>query len=145
MATFFGDLQHTAIIGQAIVPVAALTASANGAGVDMILGDANNFNFVVNVGLFDITSGNETYVITVTESDDNVTFVPLATPVSITLSAGTSLGTGLAQIVSRLGMRSKRYLRAEIVIGGTTPSLLISGMFIERLKISGSGGGNFSA
>jgi hypothetical protein len=145
MATYFGDLQHTAIVGQSVVPAAAITASANGSGVDMILGDANNFNAILNYGVYDIASGNETYVVAITESDDNITFVPLATPVAFPslTSAGGSPGT--ANVSTVLGKRSKRYLRAEMTLGGTTPSFIGVVTFIERLKISGVGDGHFSA
>jgi hypothetical protein len=145
MATYFGDLQHTAVIGQSIIPGAAVTASANGLGVDMILGDANNFNVLLTSGVYDVTSSNETYVVNITESDDNITFVPLATPVSFSLTAAGG-ASGLAVPMAAWGMRSKRYLRAELVIGGTTPSITgLTAIFIERLKISGVGGGNYSA
>lgn len=145
MATYFGDLQHTAVIKQSVIPGAALTASANGLGCDMMLGDANNFNAVLTSGVYDITSGDESYVVNITESDDNSTFVPLATPVSFSLTA-VGGASGLAVPMAKWGMRSKRYLRAELVISGTTPSIVgLTVLFIEKLKIGGVGDGHYSA
>jgi len=144
MATYFGDLQHTALAGLSEAPGAALTASANGPGVDMELGDANNGMALLITGVYDITSGNEMYVVNITESSDNTTFTPLVTPCTFTLSAvGGSPGT--AGVQALIVQRSKRYLRSEFVISGTTPSIIACVVFLERLKISGVGGGNWSA
>lgn len=139
MSVYFGDLKTTALVKQSVVPAAAKVASANGVGCDMLLGDGNNFVAILNMGVYDVAT-DESYQIKITESDDNTTFVPLATPLAFTSKAGT-VNDGLAYVEVITGMRSKRYLRAEIVVGGTTPSIFPVVTFIEKLKISGTGGG----
>jgi hypothetical protein len=144
MSTYFGDLQHTGLLGQSIEPKAALTANTNGAGVDMQLGGANNFNAIFDVGVYNVGTGDEVYTVNITESSDNLTFTALATPVSFVLSAVLgALGTKQANTL--WGMRSKRYLRAELTVAGTGPSIFLSVLFLEALKTPGAGGGYYSA
>lgn len=140
-AVYFGDLKNTALVLATFKPAAALTANTNGTGCDMMLGDANNFVAVLNAGVYDIASGNETYAIAITESDDNTTFTALPTAVAFTskTSAGGDLGTAYVETV--FGQRTKRYLRAELTVGGTSASFLPSIVFMERKRITGSGSG----
>lgn len=142
-AVYFGDLKNTSLTLATFVPAAALASATtfNGTGCDMMLGDAQNFNAVLVAGAYDITSGNETYAITITESSDNTTFTALPTPVSFTTKTAAGGDTGLTYVEVVFGQRSKRYLRAEITITGTSPSFLPMIVFMERKRITGSGSG----
>jgi hypothetical protein len=72
--SYFGDLKNSVAGGDSFVPAAEITSSANGVGVDMSLGDGNNAVGFLSMGVYDVSSGNETYAFSITESDDNVTF-----------------------------------------------------------------------
>ena len=146
MATFFGDLAHAALAKQSFVPGAARTADGNGVGCDMSLGGGgNSFNALLNMGVYDVGSGNESYAITITESDDDITYSALATPVSFTTKTAAGGDDGSAYVEMVQGIRSKKYLRAELDVGGTTPSCYPVVTFFERKKITGTGDGSYSA
>jgi hypothetical protein len=143
-ATYFGDLRNTALTQQNYAPASAITASANSTGSDMILGDGNNCVGLLSVNTYDITSGNETYAIAVYESSDNVTFTAVVANVGqnafvTQTSAGGSPGTAYGEVI--FFQRTKRYLQVQLTLGGTTPSWLGSVLFLERLKITGTGAG----
>jgi hypothetical protein len=106
---------------------ASYTASINGSGVDlqgfdgaMIVFQAGN----TNTGI-----GNETYIPSVEESDDNSNFLPVATSaLDGTLSNLTS------NSIQRVGYKgAKRYIRAVLTLGGGTPSADISALVVRGL------------
>ena len=142
-AVYFGDVANTAVSGQSRAPAAAISTATttNGTGVDLLTGDGNNFVAILNMGTYDVASGNETYAISITESDDNSTFVACTPAVAFTskTAAGGSDGVAYMEIIT--GKRSKRYVRAEIVTGGTSPNCIPVVTILERKRITGSGAG----
>lgn len=106
---------------------AVLTSSTNGTVVDTKGYD--NAELVVTVGDLDLASGNETYAVKVQEgavsdgsdaadiSGATVSMVADNTTKTIRIS---SLGTGTR----------KRYMRAVLTVGGTTPSCPLTTVFV---------------
>ena len=68
---------------------------------------------VVNVTARDGTSGNETYTLTLEESDDNATFTAAGATAAVTANGAAAVR----------GWLTKRYVRLSLVVGGTTPSI----------------------
>lgn len=102
---------------------AAVTKTANfdGAGLDLGKGFEPGgigklVAAVVDVTALDLTSGNETYALTLQESADNVTFAACGLATAVT-SAGVKIVKGIA---------TKRYVRLSLAAGGTTPSITYS-------------------
>lgn len=103
---------------------ATRTADANGTGVDTQ--GYRDAMLVVQAGDIDTVSTDETYVVELQESDDNSTFSNVAT-ISVTITADNQ--TGVARI-PELNVARKRYLRAVLNVGGTTPSIAGSAVFL---------------
>ncbi len=103
------------LVSPSIVP-AVYTADTNGTGVDT-KGYADAM-LVAACGDLDLASGNETYVINLEESDDNSTFVAVS-GISVTLTADNTCKEAR---IPNLNIQRKRYLRAVLDVGGTTPS-----------------------
>lgn len=110
---------------------ATRTADANGTGVDTQGYD--DAMLVVPVGDIDTASGDETYVVNLEESDSSGSGYS-ATGLSITITADNQVG--LLRI-SELNVARKRYLRAVLDVGGTTPSIPLSALFLLGGKVSG--------
>jgi len=142
-AEYFGDLPNVSKAAQ-LVAWSAQSTDNQGTGVDMSLGDGNNCVGVLNVISYDIASGNETYAITITECDTlsgsytAVTGYDAGAFTSKT-SAGSDPGTAYMQMIKF--RRSKKFLRAELDVGGTSPAFTATVTVLERLKITGSGAG----
>ncbi len=100
-----------------------LAIDANGSSVDAL--DFNSGKLVISVGALDLTSGNETYNVKVQESDNDSDFTDL-TGATIAVTAANSL-----KIIplNNLDVKAKRYLRAVLTVGGTTPSILLGVTF----------------
>lgn len=134
MASFLVDLTSHQI-SQALTPGAAVTADDNGTGVDF-LNTEGPVHFQAAVGAIDTANSDETYALKLQESDasgSGYTDIPNA---SVTVTAGSlpySLTTHL---------RRKRYVRAVIDVGGTTPSIIVGATFSAKKKISGTGNGS---
>ena len=113
--------------GVSSIDPASITASSNGSGVDL-----RNFDgamIVFQAGTTDTGSGNETYTPSVEESDDNSVFSAVA---------GSDLEGALvnmtANSVQRVGYKgSKRYVRAVLTLGGTTPSIDAAALVVRGL------------
>lgn len=108
-----------------IRPAAARAADANGESVDT-LGFRDGM-LVVEAGVIDTTDANETYAFLVEESDTGSgawTAVPGAT------GAITASNTTDVIRVAELNVARKRYLRAVLDVGGTSPSILCSAVFL---------------
>lgn len=103
---------------------AVRTADANGTGVDTK--GYNDAMLVVQAGDIDLANADETYVIELEESDDNSTWSDVS-GVSVTITADNQ--TGVAR-VRELNVTRKRYLRAVLNVGGTTPSFPGSAVFL---------------
>lgn len=143
-AVYYGDLKNTALIGQSL-KVAARTTNMNGTGVDMLAGDGNNCSAIAAIVSGDVASTDETYALTIEESDDNVTFVAIQTNLpNSSFEAKTAVAAawdGLAYVEIATFQRTKRYVRAVLTVGGTSPAWTGSVLFIERKRITGTGTG----
>lgn len=98
-----------------LVP-ATRTADANGTGVD-----TQGFDeavMLVTVGDIDLANADETYVVELEESDDNSTFTDV-TGHDVTITADNEVDKVR---ITGLNVTRKRYLRAVLNVGGTTPS-----------------------
>ena len=124
--------------GLSISPEAAITASANGSGIDMQLTDGP-VHLIAQAGATDFSSGDETYSWKLQESADNSTGWT-----DITSSNGTSsVSTTAANTAVYLSVntRLKRWVRAVVTIGGTTPSIVPAAFVFASKKIVGTGAG----
>lgn len=105
-----------------LVP-AVRTADDDGDGVDTL--GYNSAKLVVSAGDIDVADADEIYAVKVEESDDNSTFVPVTE-----LTTSITADNALANIrIEGLGTSRKRYLRAVLDVGGTTPSIACSAVF----------------
>lgn len=111
------------LVVASLVP-ATRTADANGTGVDTK--GFNDAMMVVTVGDLDLASTDETYVINLEESDDNSTFAAVS-GFSITMTADN---TTKELRIPNLNTTRKRYLRAVLDVGGTTPSIPGTALFV---------------
>jgi len=99
------------------------TIDANGDAVDTQ--GYNSAKLVVSAGNIDLADADETYAVLVEESDDNVNFTPVAG-----LTAAITADNQIKNIrIEGLGTSRKRYLRAVLDVGGTTPSIPCSAIF----------------
>ncbi len=103
------------------------TVSANGSGVDL-----QNFDgalVMFQTGTADTGNGDETYIPGVEDSDDNSNF----SPVPVSDLEGT-LSNLTANSVQRIGYKGdRRYIRAVLTLGGTTPSINASALVVRGL------------
>ena len=107
--------QDTALLMQ---DTTTKTANFNTAGLDLGSGFAPGglgkpVAAVVNATALDASSGNETYTLTLEESNDNASFT----------SAGAAQTLTASGAVAVRGWLTKRYARLALVVGGTTPSI----------------------
>lgn len=133
------DFANVAQGGLSISPEAAITASANGSGIDMQLSDGP-VHLIAMAGATDFTSGDETYSWKLQESDTSG-----GTYTDITSSNGTSsVSTTAANTAVYLSVntRLKRWVRAVVTIGGTTPSIVPAAYVFASKKTLGGGAGN---
>jgi hypothetical protein len=110
-----------------LVP-ATRTADATGSVVDTA--GYNSAKLVVAAGALDNADNNETYVVKVQEGNladgSDAVDVP---GLSITLDRVADDNTVKNLRIEGLGTSRKRYLRAVLNVGGTTPSAAISAVF----------------
>lgn len=103
------------------------TASYAGAVLDLRQGFAPQgigqpVSAVVNVTALDIASGDETYTFTLQECDTSGgTFVNCGIPLVLTAAAVSVIGS-----YPVYGLVSKRFVKVNLVAGGTTPSITYS-------------------
>jgi len=94
---------------QVLIASATKTASETGSGIHV----GENVELDVEVNVRGTVSGTSpTLDVVIEESDDNITFTTLHTFAQITAA-------GLAKALMRT---TKQYVRADLTIGGTTPS-----------------------
>lgn len=103
---------------------ATRTSDTNGTGVDTR--GYRDGMMVVQAGDIDLASTDETYVIELEESDDNSAWSDVS-GITVTITADNQ--TGVARI-PELNVVRKRYLRAVLNVGGTTPSIPCSAVFL---------------
>lgn len=118
-------------VAENIKPVASLvpavrTANANGSAVDTMGYD--NVEVVVSAGDIDLTDADETYAVKVQEGAQSTLSDAADIPgASVTITTDNQLKT--IRIVG-LGTGSrKRYMRAVLTVGGTTPSIPLDVIF----------------
>ena len=118
-------------IYDAVKPVASLvsatrTASANGSAVDTL--GYNDAAVVIQAGDIDLANADETYAFSVEESADGSTSWTAISGATNTVTADNQ--TKVIR-VGGLGIGTrKRYLRAVLTAGGTTPSIPCSVVFL---------------
>lgn len=110
---------------------ATRTADANGTGVDTQ--GYRDGMLLVQAGDIDLASTDESYVIELEESSDNSAWSDVV-GISVTITADNQ--TGVARI-PELNVVRKRYLRAVLNVGGTTPSIPCSAVFLLGEAYSG--------
>lgn len=113
--------------GVSSIDPASVTATSNGSGVD--LRDFDGAMVVFQAGAADTGNGDETYTPSVEESDDNSSFSAVA-------ASGLEgvLANMTANSVQRAGYKgAKRYVRAVLTLGGTTPSINASALVLRGL------------
>lgn len=106
-----------------LVP-ATRTSDTNGTGVDTK--GYRDGMLLIEAGDIDLASTDETYAFKVQESDDNSTFTDV-TGATTTVTADNQ--SKLIRL-SELNVTRKRYLRAVLDVGGTTPSIPCSATFL---------------
>lgn len=118
-------------VAENIKPIASLvpavrTANANGSAVDTMGFD--NVEVVVSAGDIDTTDADETYAVKVQEGAlSTLSDAADISGASVTITADNQLKT--IRIVG-LGTGSrKRYMRAVLTVGGTTPSIPLAAIF----------------
>jgi len=120
------DIKNNLDAVGSIDPV-SITASTNGSGVD--LRDFDGAMVVFQAGTADTGSGNETYTPSLEESDDNSVYTAVAAS-----DLEGALGNMTANSVQRVGYKgAKRYVRAVLTLGGTTPSIDASALVVRGL------------
>ena len=113
--------------GVSSIDPASITATTNGSGVD--LRDFDGAMVVFQAGAVDTGNADETYTPGVEESDDNSGF----SAVAISDLEG-ALVNMTANSVQRIGYKgNKRYVRAVLTLGGTTPSIDASALVMRGL------------
>jgi len=113
--------------GVSTMDPASYSSTANGSGVD--LRDFDGAMVVFQAGTADTGSGDETYTPSVEESDDNSTFNAVAVP-----DLEGALANMTANSVQRVGYKgSKRYIRAKLTLGGTTPAIDAAALVVRGL------------
>ena len=104
---------------------ATRTANANGSAVDTQ--GYGSAVLTVSAGDIDTASGDETYAFTVEESADGSTGWAAISGASVSVIADNDV-----KLIRLEGLNTgsrKRYLRAVLTVGGTTPSIPVSAVF----------------
>jgi len=113
--------------GVSSIDPASVTVTTNGSGVD--LRDFDGAMVVFQAGTADTGNGDETYTPDVEESDDNSVYSAVAAS-----DLEGALVNMTANSVQRVGYKgAKRYIRAVLTLGGTTPSINTSALVIRGL------------
>ena len=113
--------------GVSSIDPASTTATTNGSGVD--LRDYDGAMMMFQAGTADTGNGDETYTPGVEESDDNSSYSAVAAS-----DLEGALANMTANSVQRIGYKgAKRYIRAVLTLGGTTPSINASAVVVRGL------------
>jgi len=124
MSTKLQDLPHNAVLGQSLKPQ-TLSASANGAAIDLITGDGRCFA-VQMVGA--VTGTTPSLAGKIQESADG------STNWSDISGATFTAVTGSDNLQSISFDRTQRYVRYVGTISGTSPSFLTAALIGEQRK-----------
>ncbi len=101
------------------LPAKSITTTTTGSAVDTL--GYENAKLSINLGVLDITTGDETYVLTITEcatSGGSFVDTGLVLPAIV---GGTANNSVVVQRVSGLGTTRLRYLKVVATLAGTTP------------------------
>ena len=131
-------VQDASLNPAAIALPAGAATTVDGASVDM--GTANSddlnprleqFEFDIAIPALDATAmpNTRTLSISIEDSDDDLTFVAIATDILILTGAG-GVGTSAASVRYRLKTDARRYIRVSAVTGAGTGSLAASDMTV---------------
>lgn len=133
MSTFIHDFKNSVVCESSIRPQAALTADTNGVGVDLQLTDGPVFA-IVSAGDIDLANADETYSFKLQESDASG-----GTYTDIAGATATITADNTTALIST-NQRTKRWVRAVLDVGGTTPSILCAVLIGARKKLIGGSG-----
>lgn len=126
------DLRQ-AFAGTLVNPsVTGLTATGNGAGVDV---SGATGPLVADITVGTVTGTSPTCTFKLQESSDNSTFTDVPGAVATQLTAG-----GVTQQIFAANVL-KQYVRLAYTIGGTTPVFPTSARIFGQKKITGTGAG----
>jgi hypothetical protein len=112
-------------VDTALIPDVAVTKTANynGAALDLGAGWAPQpyepLGIAIQTTAYDHVDGNETYQFIVEESPDNSTWT----------ATGCSFFVTAVGVYENVVKSTMRYVRARLVVAGTTPSLTYSVLF----------------
>src|SRR5438874_2001241 len=127
------DLKNECQVSVALLPQTLATSTVNGPGCDM-RGTEGPILVVVSTGANSGSPGSGA-VVSLQESDDNSTFVPVGDALaSPSLFAGSALWTGCEY------KRAKRYVRVAVT-GLNQGTLLIAAEIISRVRTIGTDAG----
>lgn len=116
--------------GVSSIDPVSVTATNNGSGVDL-----RNFDgalVIFQAGTADAGNGDETYVPSVEESEDNSSFSVVAAS-----DLEGTLANMVGNSIQRIGYKGgKRYIRAVLTLGGTTPSINASALVVRGIPHS---------
>lgn len=125
MSTQLHDLAN-ALANASSVP-AAVTTTANGSAIDLMLAEGGNISAILSVGAVSGTS--PTLAVKFQESDDGTTgWVDMDDSTFTTVTAANNLQV-------RSFQRTKRYIRHVLTLGGTTPSFTLSLTTLAQRKM----------
>lgn len=133
MATWIGDFANQAVVGISIPAQAALTTTTTGSAVDLLLAEGP-VTLMVNCGVVDFTTTDETYVFKLTESATSG-----GTYTDITGATTSVTATGTTKMVTTT-KRTLQFIKVVATLGGTTPSFLGSAVVLAQKKILGGSG-----
>jgi len=140
MTTTLIDLKNTTVAGVTNIPAAAVTGSVTtGATAVDLLTAEGPIHAVVSNGATDFAGLDETYTFAVYESDSSG-----GAYTAITGATGTVTAANQVLIIST-GQRTKRYVKLYMTAVGASTSIVYSGIFLAKKKITGSGGGTVTS
>lgn len=105
-----------------------VTATETGSAVDTL--GYSSAELVLSLGAIDATTGDESYVLSITEcatSGGAYTATGITCPTIVNSTGGS---TNYAVRVEDLGRTRLRFLKAVLTLGGTTPSAAMSANFL---------------
>jgi hypothetical protein len=118
-----GPLDNNLRLESSITKTADFAGTAFDLGSGFAAGGAGQpFSAVVDVSAFDFTTEDETYAVTIQESADNSTWANISPAVDVG-------ATGVKAIPVFV---SSRYVRINLDVGGTSPSITYEGWLVPH-------------
>jgi hypothetical protein len=136
--THIVDFANQAVGDYSLRSAAADTATRTGGGVDLQLSDGP-VHAVCAVGATDFASGDETYVFKLQESDTSGGTYSDISGATVSWTAVASDVQNTVKLITTK-LRAKRWVRAVVTIGGTTPSAFTSAYVFGQKKVLGGSG-----